>query len=1016
MSFDIVDLNPGPVEFVELQQGPPGVTGLNFGTIIVSGQADVVADNVNDVLTLAAGSNVVITTNAATDTISIDAVGITPDTQTALDAKVDENTAITPSTATKITYDAKGLVTGSANATTADIADSADMRYVTDAEKTKLSNLSGTNTGDQDLSGLALGNHAHAGVYAPALNADDNYVTDAEKTKLSNLSGTNTGDQDLSGLALGNHAHAGVYAPALNADDNYVTDAEKTKLSNLSGTNTGDQDLSGLALGNHAHAGVYAPALNADDNYVTDAEKTKLSNLSGTNTGDQDLSGLALGNHAHAGVYAPALNADDNYVTDAEKTKLSNLSGTNTGDQTDITGNAGTTTKLATPRTIDGVSFDGSANITTIAPGTVAAISKITPVDADVLPIVDSEASNALKKLTWANLKLTVKAYFDTLYATINQVHFVGTTSIAANRASAGQTLTGVSIDGNAATVSTNANATGPITLTGNTTSITSQTGTGTKLVVDTAPVIKGAGTAAGKSLSITNSAGTIGLDIIDDGSIKIPRIVSNNLLRRILLVDANGKIGFRELDNAVSLADGPFGQYPLYSPFVNNLLFAADKRFTVTYTNLNTVNLPALFNSNYDSVPNIVLFGDTAVINIDLLSKGEYTGSGLTYPEGWIYVHFYHTYYTNNVSVRLKTKNSDGAFSWRATTNGIDVSRSTPYRVLKIPLPSIDYYCSDIEISVVADTVNGHATNQVWLTQIEFIVSRSAGDHRAQPVFSKSLSQSLYGITTWKNSSNVQTAKIDPANGSTVIGPKLSIGTTNTTGTITIDGNSPETINVLRHTIADTAGVNLSDNAGGATIGATNKNGGDRIISAGIATGSGSSKVQILTATPGAPGTADRNPSVKVTVDGVGDVGIGVASPTATLHIKAGTASAGTGQIKLDSSVLLTTPEANTFENTGARLNFTLADGIRRMVSVSNAVTAPSNVFVGTSPRTIQNTMDFSADYLINGGTVSLIEYSKDGSTWYTTSMTGGFIPVSVGHYCRVTFSSAPTITLIPR
>lgn len=35
---------------------------------------------------------------------------------------------------------------------------------------------------------------AEAGL-APALGADDNYVTDAEKTKLSNLSGTNTGDQ-----------------------------------------------------------------------------------------------------------------------------------------------------------------------------------------------------------------------------------------------------------------------------------------------------------------------------------------------------------------------------------------------------------------------------------------------------------------------------------------------------------------------------------------------------------------------------------------------------------------------------------------------------------------------------------------------------------------------------------------------------------------------------------------------------------------------------------------------------
>jgi len=50
------------------------------------------------------------------------------------------------------------------------------------------------------------------------------------------------------------------------------------------------------------------------------------------------------------------------------------------------------------------------------APETVAATGKTTPVDADQLPLVDSAASNVLKKLTWANAKATLKAYFDTLY------------------------------------------------------------------------------------------------------------------------------------------------------------------------------------------------------------------------------------------------------------------------------------------------------------------------------------------------------------------------------------------------------------------------------------------------------------------------------------------------------------------------------------------------------------------------------------------------------------------------
>lgn len=101
-------------------------------------------------------------------------------------------------------------------------------------------------------------------------------------------------------------------------------------------------------------------------------------------------------------------------------------SGTNTGDQTTVTGNAGTATALATARTIDGVSFDGTANITVVAPATFAATSKSSPVDADSIPLVDSAASNVLKKLTWDNIKATLKTYFDTLYATLASNTFTG--------------------------------------------------------------------------------------------------------------------------------------------------------------------------------------------------------------------------------------------------------------------------------------------------------------------------------------------------------------------------------------------------------------------------------------------------------------------------------------------------------------------------------------------------------------------------------------------------------------
>lgn len=105
--------------------------------------------------------------------------GVTSAIQTQLDGKVDENSAITGATKTKITYDAKGLVTAGADATTADISDSSNKRYVTDADLTKLSNLSGTNTGDQNLFSTI------------AVSGQSNVVADSTSDTLTLVAGSN---------------------------------------------------------------------------------------------------------------------------------------------------------------------------------------------------------------------------------------------------------------------------------------------------------------------------------------------------------------------------------------------------------------------------------------------------------------------------------------------------------------------------------------------------------------------------------------------------------------------------------------------------------------------------------------------------------------------------------------------------------------------------------------------------------------------------------------------------------
>lgn len=59
--------------------------------------------------------------------------------------------------------------------------------------------------------------------------------------------------------------------------------------------------------------------------------------------------------------------------------------------------------------------------------------AKTTPVDADTMPLNDSADDSSLKKLTWSNIKATLKTYFDTLYGSAAASHTqntdTGTTS-----------------------------------------------------------------------------------------------------------------------------------------------------------------------------------------------------------------------------------------------------------------------------------------------------------------------------------------------------------------------------------------------------------------------------------------------------------------------------------------------------------------------------------------------------------------------------------------------------------
>lgn len=73
----------------------------------------------------------------------------------------------------------------------------------------------------------------------------------------------------------------------------------------------------------------------------------------------------------------------------------------------------------------------------------------------------------------------------------------------------------------------------------------------------------------------------------------------------------------------------------------------------------------------------------------------------------------------------------------------------------------------------------------------------------------------------------------------------------------------------------------------------------------------------------------------------------------------------------------------------------------------------AEVNVPATGSPLTFSATR---GGYLIvAGGTVSAIEFSRDGITFYTIGITNGIVPVCSSDRVRVTYSVAPTMTFVP-
>lgn len=167
-------------------------------------------------------------------------------------------------------------------------------------------------------------------------------------------------------------------------------------------------------------------------------------------------------------------------VSSTNATAVSNLTGVNSGDQTSVTGNAGTVT--------NGVYTTDSGTVTTaMLAGSITnaklSNSSVTVNGTSIALGASGTATAAASTLTGTTLNSSVVTSSLTSVGTIVTGVWNGTAignSYLANSAVANLSGTNTgdqtNISGNAATVTTNANLTGPVTSTGNATAIANGT------------------------------------------------------------------------------------------------------------------------------------------------------------------------------------------------------------------------------------------------------------------------------------------------------------------------------------------------------------------------------------------------------------------------------------------------------------------------------------------------------------------------------------------------------------
>lgn len=299
-----------------------------FGTVAVSGQSDVVADSTSDTLTLVNGTNITITTDASTDSITI--------------ASPDFLNTTNTWTKPQIYNTADPFIL--------------DMVGINNSHTLVRGSFSSDPTQIVRLVGSISGGVANIGLYATSVSSGEASIDVSTDGIFISIPST-------SQLWLGDNRIRGVATPVLSTDA--ATKGYADALSTLTFTNAGLKILDT----NASHSLIISPGSNITANRTLtittgDSNRTLTftadASIGGTNTGDQNLFSTI------------AVSGQSNVVADSTSDTLTLVAGTNITITTDASTDTITITAASAVSSVS-----NSDSTLTISPTTGAVVASI---------------------------------------------------------------------------------------------------------------------------------------------------------------------------------------------------------------------------------------------------------------------------------------------------------------------------------------------------------------------------------------------------------------------------------------------------------------------------------------------------------------------------------------------------------------------------------------------------------------------------------------------------------------